>query len=137
MVPRLRHYCVCGGSWSWNQLSLGSETRRCTNWPANIIVRMYSAFRALQEGFGIAFLEAMAAGKPIVAARAAAIPEVVRHGVLVAPENAEALADGIWRLWRDPVLRASIARQQSADVEEYEMISVTRRFLHEVSRVTR
>ena len=56
---------------------------------------MYSAFRALQEGFGIAFLEAMAAGKPIVAARAAAIPEVVRHGVLVAPENAEALADGI------------------------------------------
>jgi glycosyltransferase involved in cell wall biosynthesis len=82
------------------------------------------------------FLEAMAAGKPIVAARAAAIPEVVRHGVLVEPENAEALADGIWRLWRDPILRAAISRQQAVDVEEYEMMSVTRRFLHEVSRTT-
>jgi glycosyltransferase involved in cell wall biosynthesis len=33
-----------------------------------------------QEGFGIVFLEAMVAGKPIVSTTAAAIPEVVRHG---------------------------------------------------------
>ena len=60
----------------------------------------------------------------------------VRHGVLAEPENPEALADGIWRLWRDPILRAAISRQQAVDVEEYEMMSVTRRFLHEVSRTT-
>jgi glycosyltransferase involved in cell wall biosynthesis len=35
---------------------------------------------SLQEGFGIVFLEAMAAGKPIVGVRAAAVPEVVRKG---------------------------------------------------------
>jgi glycosyltransferase involved in cell wall biosynthesis len=89
------------------------------------------------EGFGIAFLEAMAAGIPIVAARAAAIPEVVRRGVLVEPDNAEALADGLRRLWADTILRAAIAQQQRVDVEEYEMMRVTRRFLHEVSRVTK
>src|SRR6266542_5516984 len=33
-----------------------------------------------QEGFGIVFLEAMAAGLPIVAARAAAVPEVLADG---------------------------------------------------------
>ena len=90
---------------------------------------------SVQEGFGIAFLEAMAAGMPIVAARAAAVPEVVRHGVLVEPENANALADGIWRLWRDPILRSTIRQQQFKDVEEYEMIRVTRRFLQQAQRV--
>ena len=45
----------------------------------------------------------MAAGKPIVAVRAAAVPEVVRNGILVEPENPEALADGIARLYRDPM----------------------------------
>jgi glycosyltransferase involved in cell wall biosynthesis len=92
---------------------------------------------SVQEGFGIAFLEAMAAGKPIVAARAAAVPEVVRHGVLTEPDNAEALADGIWRLWLDAGLRRAIAQQQLHDVEEYEMMRVTRLFLREAGRVSR
>ena len=52
---------------------------------------------SVQEGFGIVLLEAMAAGKPIVAARAAAIPEVAPHGLLVEPDSEEALEAGIER----------------------------------------
>jgi glycosyltransferase involved in cell wall biosynthesis len=90
---------------------------------------------SVQEGFGIVFLEAMAAGKPIVAARAAAVPEVVRNGILVEPENPEALAEGITRLYRDPELRHSLASSGLRDVEQFEMSRVGRRFLSAVASV--
>ncbi|MGH9581517.1 MAG: glycosyltransferase family 4 protein, partial [Bryobacteraceae bacterium] len=90
---------------------------------------------SVQEGFGIVFLEAMAAGKPIVAARAAAVPEVVRHGILVEPEDAEALAEGILRLYRDPDLRGSLVASGLRDVEQFEMRRVAKRFLKEIAKV--
>ncbi len=90
---------------------------------------------SVQEGFGIVFLEAMAAGKPTVAARAAAVPEVVRSGILVEPENVEALAEAIDRLYRDPDLRESLASSGRRDVEQFEMRRVARRFLMEVAKV--
>jgi glycosyltransferase involved in cell wall biosynthesis len=90
---------------------------------------------SIQEGFGIVFLEAMAAGKPIVASRAAAIPEVVRNGILVEPENSEALAEGILRLYRDPELRSSLAASGLRDVEQFEMSRISRRFLRAVASV--
>jgi glycosyltransferase involved in cell wall biosynthesis len=90
---------------------------------------------SVQEGFGIVFLEAMAAGKPIVAARAAAVPEVVQDGILVEPDNAEALADGLIRLHRDPRLRASLGAAGRKNVQQFDVQSVAARFLSEVSEV--
>jgi len=90
---------------------------------------------SVQEGFGIVFLEAMAAGKPIVAARAAAVAEVVRNGILVEPENADALAEAIVRLHRDPELRHSLGSAGHLDVEKFEMNRIARNFLSEVAKI--
>lgn len=60
---------------------------------------------AAGEGFGLVFLEAAAAGLPVVAGNGGAIPEVVRDGetgLLVDPESPEAVAGAIVRLLRDP-----------------------------------
>jgi glycosyltransferase involved in cell wall biosynthesis len=86
---------------------------------------------SVQEGFGVVFLEAMAAGKPIVAARAAAAPEVVRDGVdglLVEPRNPDALAAALAKLRDDASLRARLAASAAVRVEEFRRESVARVF---------
>jgi glycosyltransferase involved in cell wall biosynthesis len=88
-----------------------------------------------QEGFGIALLEAMAAGKPIVAARAAAIPEVVKNGILVEPDRPEAFAEAILRLYRDLDLCHSLSSAGLRDVEQFAFESVARQFLSEIAKV--
>ena len=64
-----------------------------------------------EEGFGWVIAEAMAYGKPIVATRVGAIPEIVRDGVtgfLVNRGDSSAMADTLIKLIRDPRLRAQL-----------------------------
>jgi len=81
---------------------------------------------SVQEGFGIVLLEAMAAGKPIVASRAASIPEVAPHAVLVEPDNAEALAEGIVQVFQSPPAPKDW-------IEQFDAPPVAWRFLEAVS----
>lgn len=90
-----------------------------------------------QEGFGIVFLEAMAAGLPVVAARAAAVPEVVRHGetgILVPPGSPDALSSAILRLLGDPELRRRMGEAGRDRVEAFGVERMAERFLAEVER---
>lgn len=60
---------------------------------------------SLYEGFGIAIVEAMAAGRPVVASAVGGIPEIVVNqdtGLLVPPGNAAALADAMAALLTRP-----------------------------------
>jgi glycosyltransferase involved in cell wall biosynthesis len=60
------------------------------------------------DGLPNALLEALAAGRAIVASRVAGIPDVVedgRNGLLVAPRDADALAAALRRLAAEPETR--------------------------------
>jgi glycosyltransferase involved in cell wall biosynthesis len=60
-----------------------------------------------RDGIPNVLVEAMAAGAPVVATNVSGIPELVEHevnGLLVAPEDPEALADALMRLHADPEL---------------------------------
>jgi glycosyltransferase involved in cell wall biosynthesis len=87
---------------------------------------------SVQEGFGIVFLEAMASAKPVVAARAGAAPEVVKHGILVGPDDDEALAEALRRLYSDPALRRALAAEGLLLVQQFDAPRVARSFLQEV-----
>src|SRR5205809_881024 len=63
------------------------------------------ALPSLQEGLGVAALEAMAAGRPVVASRVGGLAEAVVHeetGLLVPRGDQTALATALARLARDP-----------------------------------
>ena len=92
---------------------------------------------SVQEGFGLVFLEAMASGKPIVAARAAAVPEVVKHGILVEPENAAALAEGIEQLYGSPELRGELAVKGREHVKAFDAPVLAGTFLRELEGLLR
>lgn len=68
---------------------------------------------SIEEGFGVAVLEAMALGIPVVASDVGGMKETVVNGVTglrVPPQDPARLADAISRLLRDPALRATYGR---------------------------
>ncbi len=95
-------------------LELSEHVRLCGALPsAEVAERLRESdvllVPSLMEGLPTVVLEAMASGVPVVATDCGGVSEAMtdgQEGLLVAPRNAEALAQALERLWRDPALRA-------------------------------
>lgn len=71
------------------------------------------AWPAVNEAYGMALLEAQAAGLPAVAGGYGGVPAILSDGetgLVTAPGDAAAFRDGLRRLLRDPPRRAAMAR---------------------------
>ena len=78
-------------------------------------------FPSLEEALGTAVLEAMAAGKAVVASRVGGIPEAVvdqETGLLVPPADSGALAEAVRKLLQDPDLRRQMGERGRLRIEE-------------------
>jgi glycosyltransferase involved in cell wall biosynthesis len=75
---------------------------------------------SLDEGLPLALLEAMAAGKPVVACGVGGVGEVITHGVtgvLVPPADSRALAEAIGAVLSDRVLAERLGKAARERVE--------------------
>jgi glycosyltransferase involved in cell wall biosynthesis len=75
-----------------------------------------------QEGFSYAAMEAMAAAVPVIASNVGGIPEIVRpdlSGVLVPPEDPDALANAMESLLGDPATQASLVEKASESIAPF------------------
>lgn len=79
---------------------------------------------SLNEGMGRVLVEAMAAGKPVVASSVGGIPDLVRHGetgYLVPPADEKALADGIKKLLDDPGKAWEMGQQGKKHCQQFSL----------------
>jgi len=75
-----------------------------------------------QEPKGIFLFEAMANGVPVVQPRRGAFPEIIENtggGIIVEPDDPDALADGILELWRDPARAAALGKAGAEGVRRH------------------
>ena len=74
---------------------------------------------SLSESFGLALVEAMAMGIPVIGSRVGGIPDIVLHektGLLVSAGKPNEIAQGIFRLYENETFRQQLAKAGRARV---------------------
>jgi glycosyltransferase involved in cell wall biosynthesis len=72
------------------------------------------------EGWGLPICEAFSAGLPVASSTAASLPDLVGDaGLLFDPGDPGQIAEQVLRLWRDPILRQTLAERGRARGEQF------------------
>jgi glycosyltransferase involved in cell wall biosynthesis len=122
------------------RLGLGGVVELCGQVTFEKLVAFYAAcdvfcLPSRQEGFGIVFLEAMAAGKPIVACRGTGADELIRSGevgLLVPQRDPDALAAALLELLRNPERRRRLGLAGPPIARRFAPEPIARRLLEAV-----
>lgn len=88
------------------------------------------AVSSLYEGFGMLLLEAMAAGKPLVATRTGAAPALIKdgeNGLLVKPGDVSELADKLTMILNDKKLSSRLCSESKKIAETYSWVAISER----------
>lgn len=102
-----------------------SDSLHITGWVDNPMsyVELFDVACLLSrwEGFGLALPEYMMAGKPIVASRVDAIPNIIwdgENGLLVEMDDANGASEAVMRIYREDGIREKLVAQSVKDVHE-------------------
>ena len=106
------------------------EVREWMNRASVVCMPSVSTPSGAAEGFGMVCAEAQAMGKPVVAFKSGAIPEIISHGttgLLAEERDYKALAEYLWILLQDAELRKRFGRAgREAMLRQFDLKQCTR-----------
>jgi glycosyltransferase involved in cell wall biosynthesis len=108
-------------------------------WPLYKAARLFAAPSRRNEGFPLVFLEALAAGTPVIGTNVGGVPEVIRNeqnGLIVGEGDIGGLESAMRRLLEHPDLARRMGEQGREDVKCYAWREFAARYL-EVFSFTR
>jgi len=85
---------------------------------------------SIKEAFGLAVVEAMDAGIPIIGSNTGGIPEIIENGktgLLVEPRDAQGLADKILELIESPPLCQKLTYVASHEVKKFDVMQMVKK----------
>ena len=114
-----------------------SETKDKLNLPAKSLIDIYKAadlfaFPSLTETFGIAIVEAMAAGLPVIVGDSDGCRDIVQNGkwgMMCDPNNASDLATKIQNMINDPKLRDTYQEKSRRRAQNFNWDSVVQQYI--------
>lgn len=93
-------------------------------------------YPSLYEGFGLPPLEAMSYGAPVVAARAASMPEVLEDAALyIDPYDEAGLAEAVNRITSEAALRESLIKKGLEQCNKYNWHSTATQIMERMVRI--
>ncbi len=133
------HYLICGRGEMWTSLEQDARNLGIsdhvhflgyrTDAPALYGASDLFAFMTWREGLPVSLMEAMASAMPILCTRVRGNTDLIEDNVngRFVDNNAQALADGILDLYRDPQQRAKLGETAADTVTKYDNETVHQR----------
>ncbi len=147
MLPRRVNLLLIGGhpddpersrlTQTAQKLGIASTTRFIDAQPHDLMARYYHAgdlflVASYYESFGLAAIEALAAGTPVVAFRVGGLPSFIQHGIngaLTEHRNAAAFAEQIENLLGNPARMQYAKNNARPSIAEYSWQNISRKML--------
>ena len=120
-----------------DQVGGAADGKRELQLPSQTLVELYAAadvfvFPSLVETFGVAIVEAMAAGLPVIVGNSPGCRDVVRRGrdgIVVPPRDTVALADAMARLMNDTEARQEYGAKARARAQDFSWDRIVDRYI--------